>query len=254
MVVVHRAKTWSSPSESADITAHDYSESSNKERDENEEGTEDVKETKKNLEAEVKVLKKQKQRHFYATRRFLFPLGILLGVLLAFALVTPADIHQMHNHLTVLLQEMELSIPEIPGFDLSRLEIEWDRLRSSIPEVWKFNRDGREFQVGERMAERGLSAKYPVIIIPGVISTALESWSTAPDFRPFFREKMWGGLSMLSQVTFNREKWIQAMTLDPYTGLDPQGTKIRAAEGINAASMFIQGYWIWYFPLLPRAY
>jgi len=57
---------------------------------------------------------------------------------------------------------------------------------------------------------------------------------------------MWGGLNMLSQVTFNREKWIQAMMLDPYTGLDPQGAKVRAAEGINAASSFIQGYWIWY--------
>lgn len=56
---------------------------------------------------------------------------------------------------------------------------------------------------------------------------------------------MWGGFNMLSQVTFNREKWIAAMMLDPVTGLDPPGAKIRAAEGIDAASSFIQGYWIW---------
>lgn len=37
------------------------------------------------------------------------------------------------------------------------------------------------------------------------------------------------------------------MMLDPVTGLDPPGVKIRAAEGIDAASSFIQGYWIWYF-------
>lgn len=36
-----------------------------------------------------------------------------------------------------------------------------------------------------------------------------------------------------------------AMTLDPLTGLDPPNAKIRAAEGIDAASSFIQGYWIW---------
>ncbi|EEB86878.1 hypothetical protein MPER_16014, partial [Moniliophthora perniciosa FA553] len=103
----------------------------------------------------------------------------------------------------------------------------WNRLRSNIPEVWKFNHDGREFQVGEQMSKRGLAAKYPVVLIPGVISTfqGLESWSTAPEYRPFFREKMWGGLNMLSQVTFNRDKWIQAMMLDPITGLDPQGAK-----------------------------
>lgn len=50
---------------------------------------------------------------------------------------------------------------------------------------------------------------------------------------------------MLSQVTFNREKWIAAMMLDPITGLDPPGAKIRAAQGIDAASSFVQGYWIW---------
>jgi phospholipid:diacylglycerol acyltransferase len=50
---------------------------------------------------------------------------------------------------------------------------------------------------------------------------------------------------MLSQVTFNKEKWISAMMLDPITGLDPPDAKIRAAEGINAASTFIQGYWLW---------
>src|SRR5262245_4392466 len=51
---------------------------------------------------------------------------------------------------------------------------------------------------------------------------------------------------MISQVTFNKDKWISAMMLDPITGLDPPGVKVRAAQGIDAASSFIQGYWIWY--------
>lgn len=114
------------------------------------------------------------------------------------------------------------------------------------------------------MKERGLSADHPVVLIPGVVSTvsasllsyislhiegdikALESWSTYPEYRPFFREKLWGGFNMLSQVTFNKERWIAAMMLDPVTGLDPPHAKIRAAEGIDAASSLIQGYWIWY--------
>jgi phospholipid:diacylglycerol acyltransferase len=50
---------------------------------------------------------------------------------------------------------------------------------------------------------------------------------------------------MISQVTFNKDKWIAAMMLDPITGLDPPDVKIRAAEGISAASSFMQGYWIW---------
>lgn len=35
------------------------------------------------------------------------------------------------------------------------------------------------------------------------------------------------------------------MMLDPDTGLDPPSAKVRAAEGINAATNFMTGYWIW---------
>ena len=36
------------------------------------------------------------------------------------------------------------------------------------------------------------------------------------------------------------------LMLDPVTGLDPPGVKVRAAEGLDAASSFIQGYWLWW--------
>ena len=36
---------------------------------------------------------------------------------------------------------------------------------------------------------------------------------------------------MLSQVTFNKEKWMSSVMLDPQTGLDPEGIKVRAAQG-----------------------
>ncbi|KAJ7496993.1 Lecithin:cholesterol acyltransferase-domain-containing protein [Mycena latifolia] len=226
MVLVKRAKTWADP-DSATLAAQPA----------------ELADAANALKSEVSKLKKP--RPLFASRRFLFPLGILLGALIAFSLIEPRDIQDLHAHLTLLLGEYELAMPDIPGFDLSRVETEWQRLRSNIPEVWKFNIDGREFQVGEAMRDRGLTAQYPVVLIPGIISTGLESWSTDPDYRAFFRQKLWGGFNMLSQVTFNREKWIAAMMLDPVTGLDPPGAKIRAAEGIDAASSFIQGYWIW---------
>lgn len=73
----------------------------------------------------------------------------------------------------------------------------------------------------------------------------LESWSTTQEFRRFFRQKVWGGFSMVSQVTFNKERWMASLMLDPVTGLDPPGIKVRAAEGLDAASSFIKGYWLW---------
>ncbi|KAK7048151.1 Phospholipid:diacylglycerol acyltransferase [Favolaschia claudopus] len=228
MVLVKRAKTWADP---------DY-EGKNA-------PAEILKETASTLKAEVEKLKNPKPRSIFSMRRVLFPLGIFLGALIAFSLIEPRDLQDLHAHLSLLLAEYELAMPEIPGLDFSRVEAEWQRLRSNIPEVWKFSNDGREFQVGEAMAARGLSAHHPVVLIPGIISTGLESWSTEPVYRPFFRQKLWGGFNMISQVTFNRDKWIAAMMLDPDTGLDPPNAKVRAAEGIDAASSFVQGYWIW---------
>ncbi|CAK5281824.1 unnamed protein product [Mycena citricolor] len=229
MALVKRAKFKSSDSDDS----HGQTDDTN----------EDSVETASALHAEKK--KHKKSRPIIAYKRFLFPLGLITGALIAFSLIEPRDIQDLHAHLTLLLGEYDLALPNIPGLDLSALETEWQRLRSNIPEVWKLSTDGREFQVGEAMKERKLTAQFPVVLIPGIISTSLESWSTEPEYRPFFRQKMWGGFSMLSQVTFNRDKWINAMLLDPVTGLDPPGAKVRAAEGIDAASMFIQGYWIW---------
>lgn len=78
--------------------------------------------------------------------------------------------------MSVLMNEYDINLPQLPGLDLSRVEAEWSRFRSNIPEIWKFNNDGREFQVGDEMKARGLSAEHPVVLIPGVISTV--SWAS----------------------------------------------------------------------------
>ncbi|KZS88907.1 phospholipid diacylglycerol acyltransferase [Sistotremastrum niveocremeum HHB9708] len=147
------------------------------------------------------------------------------------------------SHLNLLLETYEF--PGIPELDLSLIESEWMRFKSSIPEPWKLATDGREYVVGEKAKERGLSTEFPVVLVPGVVSTGLESWTTSPEYRSFFREKLWGGFHMISQVTLNRDKWVSALLLDPVTGIDPPGIKLRAAQGIDAASSFVQGYWIW---------
>ncbi|EJF65205.1 phospholipid:diacylglycerol acyltransferase [Dichomitus squalens LYAD-421 SS1] len=212
---------------------------------------EDVKDTLKDLKGKQKELEKRKDgRRFYTTRRFLFPLGLLLGILVGVVLIHPNDFSDFQTHLALLMDEFDITIPEFsplefPLMNFTRVEMEWQRLWKNIPEPWKLNNNGLEFTVGEKIAAKGLSAKYPVVLVPGIISTGLESWSTSLEYRPFFRKKLWGGFSMISQVTFNRDKWIAALMLDPVTGLDPPGVKVRAAEGIDAASSFIQGYWLW---------
>ncbi|KAI0072852.1 phospholipid:diacylglycerol acyltransferase [Panus rudis PR-1116 ss-1] len=193
----------------------------------------------------LKRKSKESDRWFWTKARFLFPLGIVVGIIMGIVLIKPYDLPDIQTHLTLLLDEFGVSLPQLPQIDLSRVEAEWARLRSNIPEPWKLNTNGLEFKVGEELSARGLSAKHPVVLVPGIISTGLESWSTSPEYRPFFRQKVWGGFQMISHVTFNREKWMAALMLDPDTGLDPFPAKVRAAEGIDAASSFIQGYWLW---------
>lgn len=50
---------------------------------------------------------------------------------------------------------------------------------------------------------------------------------------------------MVSAVLADRKAWMEALSLDPVTGLDPPNHRVRAAQGLDAASEFIQGYWVW---------
>ena len=113
--------------------------------------------------------------------------------------------------------------------------------------IGRANFDGREFTVGEALANNGHTANHPVILIPGIVSTALENWSTFGEFKNHFRKRYWGGAryaqtqkatvslmhcSMMVRAIQDPERWMAALMLDPDTGLDPPGVKIRAAQGL----------------------
>ncbi|TAQ87626.1 hypothetical protein B7494_g4079 [Chlorociboria aeruginascens] len=102
------------------------------------------------------------------------------------------------------------------------------------------------FSVGLNLLAQGVRANHPVVMIPGVISTGLESWGTSNKSRPYFRKRLWGSWSMMRALVLDKEGWKRHIMLDKYTGLDPEGgIKLRAAQGFDAADFFITGYWIW---------
>ncbi|EPY54035.1 phospholipid-diacylglycerol acyltransferase Plh1 [Schizosaccharomyces cryophilus OY26] len=102
-----------------------------------------------------------------------------------------------------------------------------------------------EAQVGLDMHAEGYSYHYPVIMTPGVISSGLESWSFNNCSISYFRKRLWGSWSMLKAMLLDKQCWLEHLMLDPKTGLDPPGIKLRAAQGFEAADFFITGYWIW---------
>jgi len=93
-----------------------------------------------------------------------------VGIVLGLIFVEPSSLPDIPGHFAVFLGDYDISL-SLPQIDLSNVQTEWKRLISTIPEPWKLNTDGREFQVGDAMKARGLEAKYPVVLIPGVIST-----------------------------------------------------------------------------------
>ena len=101
------------------------------------------------------------------------------------------------------------------------------------------------FSVGLHLRSQGIKAHHPVIMIPGVISTGLESWSTEEDARGYFRKRLWGSWSMMRALVLDQAQWKKHIMLDKETGLDPPGVKLRAAQGFDATDFFITGYWIW---------
>jgi hypothetical protein len=98
-----------------------------------------------------------------------------VGLVLGLIFVEPSNLPDIPGHLAVFLEDYDISL-SLPQIDVSRVQVEWKRLISTIPEPWKLNTDGREFQVGDAIKARGLEAKYPVVLIPGVISTVYISF------------------------------------------------------------------------------
>jgi phospholipid:diacylglycerol acyltransferase len=82
-------------------------------------------------------------------------------------------------------------------------------------------------------------------MIPGVISTGLESWGTTNVSRPYFRKRLWGSWTMMRALVMDKENWKKHVMLDKQTGLDPPHIRLRAAQGFDATDFFITGYWIW---------
>lgn len=98
---------------------------------------------------------------------------------------------------------------------------------------------------GTLMKNQGVSAHFPVLMVPGVISTSLELWEGHPCSRKFFRQRFWGTLSMLRIMLVDKDCWLKHMRLDPETGRDPPNVKLRAAQGIEAADFLFPGFWVW---------
>ncbi|KAI1609334.1 phospholipid:diacylglycerol acyltransferase [Exophiala viscosa] len=164
----------------------------------------------------------------------IFGLGGVLGLVLALLFAQSQDVIKLEGLLEVNLDSLMDAIPA--------------GIVSDVKDLSKAERDVvnyDSFAVGLHLQSQGISAHHPVIMVPGVISTGLESWSTGEKSRQYFRKRLWGSWSMMRALVLDQAEWKKHIMLDKDTGLDPPGIKLRAAQGFDATDFFITGYWIW---------
>lgn len=185
---------------------------------------------------------------YLKTRKFIFALGAVIGLLGAWYTAQPEDFHDL------------ISLDILNDISLGSFSDFVDDFKGKLPlGIMKEARDiemsheadlSEPFTVGLNLRDsEKISANHPVIMIPGVISTGLESWSLEGTSdcpaKPYFRKRLWGSWHMLRAMLLDKSCWLKNLMLDPETGLDPPFFKMRAALGMEAADFFVAGYWIW---------
>ncbi|KAJ9128918.1 hypothetical protein P3X46_034333 [Hevea brasiliensis] len=111
---------------------------------------------------------------------------------------------------------------------------------------------------GVKLKKEGLTAKHPVVFVPGIVTGGLELWEGHQCADGLFRKRLWGGtfgevykgtfFYFTSLIFFFLDLplcWVEHMSLDNETGLDPPGIRVRPVSGLVAADYFAPGYFVW---------
>ncbi|CAH2355951.1 phospholipid:diacylglycerol acyltransferase [[Candida] railenensis] len=201
-------------------------------------------------EEEKEVVKRKK---IHQSRRVVFILGALIGLFLAVFFSTNShdslqkELEKLVNYDSVsgILDDWRDVLPSGIQSLISDIEIS-----SSTKEEGQLHGSADSFSVGKRMVlQQNLTEVHNVVMVPGVISTGIESWGLDSidgcQSEPYFRKRLWGSFYMLRTMVLDKACWLKHIMLDPETGLDPPNIKLRAAQGFEAADFFLAGYWIW---------
>lgn len=207
-----------------------------------------------------KTVKGKILNFFTRSRRITFILGALVGVLAAWYYAAPPalniDIDSLLSDFPTFdfdgISLDNLSMDSVTDFvhDMkARFPTKILQEAAKIEKHQQSEQKAAPFAVGKAMKNEGMAAKYPVVLVPGVISTGLESWSLEGTqecpTEGHFRKRMWGSWYMIRVMLLDKYCWLQNLMLDTETGLDPPHFKLRAAQGFASADFFMAGYWLW---------
>ncbi|EEB08035.1 phospholipid-diacylglycerol acyltransferase Plh1 [Schizosaccharomyces japonicus yFS275] len=176
-------------------------------------------------------------------KRLVFLLGTVVGVTSAFFIFSNSDSKLLDNLTWDTVGEF---LGSSAIYDDIKTYLS-NGLFQDLPPLSEIQQrlGGNDLHVGQTLDSEGYESNFPVVMIPGVISSGLESWSLRNCSLPYFRKRLWGSFTMIKAMLLDKHCWLEHLMLDKETGLDPPGIKLRAAQGFEAADFFITGYWIW---------
>lgn len=194
---------------------------------------------------------KKRNKRWRDSRRLIFSLGTILGILIAvyFGAVHGRDNFDLFEGISNMesfkdyLEDWKDILPQSVTSFISDVQA-GQSANAALKDLTE------SFAVGKQLRkEYNITAKHPVVMVPGVISTGIESWGVVGDeecnSEPHFRKRLWGSFYMLRTMVLDKVCWLRHLMLDPETGLDPPHFRLRAAQGFEAADFFMAGYWIW---------
>ena len=133
----------------------------------------------------------------------------------------------------------ELVIPELQH----QLELFETRMLDTIERA-KFTTQ-EKLRPGFQLAQKhGAKGKYPVVMVPGFVTSGLEVWKGKSCMENVFRERVWGGLASAQYWLRERYCIMENLALDPITGGDPEDIKLRSSQGFGAADFFVGNDWM----------
>lgn len=172
-------------------------------------------------------------------RRTLFAVVVLIGNTLLSAYlkrygIISKDLHEVVSERLAPVAEQVM--PEIQ----QRLELLELRMRDTLESVrfiapgfnetlyWlRLNQTASQGSVstqaklrpGHQLAEKyGVQGKYPVVMVPGFVTSGLEVWKGKDCMEKFFRERVWGGFSSAQYWLRERYCVMENLALDPING------------------------------------
>ena len=167
------------------------------------------------------------------------------GSLVVFAIVS--SLIQILIFFSIRNEQIQQQLPSIVQLQLQQLEQglndSWFRFNQTLPKSYITQERLRPgFQLGK---EKGVKGKYPVVMVPGFVTSGLEVWQGKECAKKYFRQRMWGRATSVQYWLMERHCVIEHFGLDLMTGKDPEDIRIRAAQGFEAADYFMGNYWVW---------